>query len=697
MLFDQIKTKVTINKDYMESKNLCDRFTEEDLDTIGGMVKMGYEQDKASRQKWENRNEAGLDLAMQIQKEKSYPWPNCSNVIFPLVTIAAMQFSARSYSNIIQGTEVVQYRVIGEDSNGKLRAHADRVSKHMSWQVLEEDTAWEEQHDRLLMNLGITGTNFIKTYYDPAVGHNASELVMARDFVLDYWAKSVDSCARKTQIVHFYRNEIYGNCKSGVFRDVLKEEWYSNLPPVPDRWHEQENRQGVDAPVYADENTPFKALEQHCLFDFDKDGYAEPYIITVEHETGHVLRIVARFDREEDIERNARQEIIRIRAMEYFTKYSFIPAPDGGIYDVGFGVLLGPLNEAVNSGINQLLDNGHMQNCMGGFLGRGAKIRGGVYTVAPWEWKRVDSTGDDLRKSMVPFPDRQPSAVMFQLLSLLIEYTGYISGAENQMIGKNPGQNTPAETSRNTLEQGMQIYGMIFKRVWRSMKEEFKKLHRLNAIYLASKTSFGRNNMVVLAEDYKSNPDLVVPVADPNIASPQMRVAQATAVREAAHMVPGYDVKEAELRWLRALQVQGIETLYPGADKVSPLPNPKVQVEQMKLQGKQMEIEHQKWEFAHEMLNQRKLNDAQIEKLRAEAAKILSEVGVDRAGLQMTAFQAAIDGLEKHNEQMNERLKTLMSGGSTGGDGEGNTDGGGAKVPGVEINVHNEGGSQSTE
>ena len=133
MLFDQIKTKVTINKDYMESKNLCDRFTEEDLDTIGGMVKMGYEQDKASRQKWEKRNEAGLDLAMQIQKEKSYPWPNCSNVIFPLVTIAAMQFSARSYSNIIQGTEVVQYRVIGEDSNGKLRAHADRVSKHMSW------------------------------------------------------------------------------------------------------------------------------------------------------------------------------------------------------------------------------------------------------------------------------------------------------------------------------------------------------------------------------------------------------------------------------------------------------------------------------------------------------------------------------------------------------------------------------------
>ena len=36
----------------------------------------------------------------------------------------------------------------------------------------------------------------------------------------------------------------------------------------------------------------------------------------------------------EDVERNERGEIIRIRATEYYTKYGFIPSPDGGVYDI---------------------------------------------------------------------------------------------------------------------------------------------------------------------------------------------------------------------------------------------------------------------------------------------------------------------------------------------------------------------------
>jgi hypothetical protein len=39
------------------------------------------------------------DINMQIQKDKNFPWPGCSNVIFPLITIASLQFSARSYTN----------------------------------------------------------------------------------------------------------------------------------------------------------------------------------------------------------------------------------------------------------------------------------------------------------------------------------------------------------------------------------------------------------------------------------------------------------------------------------------------------------------------------------------------------------------------------------------------------------------------
>ncbi len=212
-------------------------------------------------------------------------------------------------------------------------------------------------------------------------------------------------------------------------------------------------------------------------------------------------------------------KIISIKPTNYFTKFSFIPSPDGGIYDLGFGTFLGPINEAVSTGVNQLLDMGTMQNSIGGFLGRGAKIRGGIYTMAPWEWKRVDSTGDDLQKSLVPYPTRQPLDVTLKLIGLLIDYANRIAGTVETQVGENPGQNTPAETARTTNENGMQMFNMIFKRVWRSLKEEFKKLYGLNAMYLRTHQTFGPNSEMVMREDYIGDPDQIAPVANPAVTS----------------------------------------------------------------------------------------------------------------------------------------------------------------------------------
>lgn len=658
-----LDAKLFIDKGLIESPNLCDRFEKDDLEKIGAWAVQGYDRDKSSREKWEKRMDAGMDLAMQIQKDKNFPWTGCSNVIFPLVTIAALQFSATSYGNIIQGTDVVKYRVIGDDPQGELRARGDRIATHMSWQVLEEDESWEEQHDRLLINLGIVGTSFIKSYYDGSLGHNVSELVQARDFVLNYWAKSVEKCPRKTQVIEKFRNDIYEAVQSGIYRDVLDEEWYNSTPSTQAVNPNVEKRSGL-MEVGTDEDTPFQFLEQHRLLDLDKDGYGEPYIVTVDRASGTVLRIVARFDKESDVERKAAYggnpgKIIRITPTEYYTKFTFIPAPDGGVYDLGFGTLLGPLNESVNSGINQLLDAGTMANSNGGFLGRGAKIRGGVYTMAPWEWKRVDSTGDDLRKSMVQLPIREPSAVMFQLISLIIQYTDRVAGTVDQMVGENPGQNTPAETSRNMTEQGMKVYKMIFKRVWRSLKGEFKKLHHLNATYLPQSKRFGSGNGKILLEDYRSNPDLVIPSADPNITSDSLRVAQAQMVREAAHSVPGYNIPEVEKRFLKALRIDGVDQVYPGADKVPPLPNPKMAVEQAKMEGVKMKLAWEKEKLMTTLQSEGGKVQAKIRLMEAEIMQIAQGVTNDQSAAKILQFEKMISIMKDHNEMIDNRLKTL--------------------------------------
>jgi chaperonin GroES len=700
-------TKITINRQVAQEPDLCEYFTgergQEDLDTLGSWVLQGYERDKLSRMKWERRTSAAMDLAMQIQKEKTFPWPNCANVTFPLVTIASLQFSCRSYPNLISGSEVFKYRTLGKDPDQRMRERADRIGKHLSWHVLEEDVGWEEQHDRLLINLGIVGCNFIKTYYSPKHRYSVSELVMARDFVLDYYAKSVEECARKTQVLSMYRNDLYEKMVSGVYRNQLEETWFNSPAPreVEVQTDEADNRRGLYNTGDLDDDSPYQILEQHR--NLDKDGYAEPYIVTIEKSSAKVIKLSARWEREEDVDKSdfpgMQGRIKKIRSTEYFTKYGFIPSPDGGVYDVGFGTLLGPINESVNSGINQILDNGTMMNSNGGFLARGVKIRGGVYTMAPWEWKRVDSSGADLKNSMVPFPVRESGTVMFQLLGLLIEYADRLAGATDPMVGVNPGQNTPAETSRNMTEQGMQVYKGIFKRVWRSMKEEAKKLHKLQALYLPASKTFGNADAYITQEDYRTNPDLIVPCADPNIVSDGMRLTQAQALRQSAHEVNGYSQENVERNWLRALKVDEIDHFYPGPDKVPPLPNAKMQVEQGKMAIAKMKIDFEKAKFVAELRATASKTQAEVVKLYAEVTQLLAQTEDTKTQTKIAAFSTIVESLETAHNMMMSRAEALekTSESGEGKDGEGGAVGGMAGAsgqPGVLPQVSGQGPGQ---
>lgn len=656
----QIK-HIKLDRKAIASPNLCDRFDQTDLDTIGAWVHEGYLRDKQSRQKWERRTQAAMDLALQVYKDKTFPWPNSSNVAFPLITIAALQFHSRAYPAIISGTDVVKCRVIGDDPDGAKTDRASRISTFMSWQCLEQDCSWEEQKDRLLFNLPIVGQVFTKSYYDAGKGYKVDETVLAQDFVIDYYAKSVEDCPRKTHVIPFFRNDIYSGVKSGIFKDVLAENWYQQPPSNQNQdvaQAKRDNRLGKTPPA-GDATTPFVLLEQHVNMDLDGDGYAEPYIITVEETSQTVVRIVTGFDRWEDIQFNAKNEIIKIDRMEYFTGYSFIPSPDGGIYGIGFGVLLGPLNESVNSIINQLIDCGTMQVTKGGFLGRGAKIRGGTYSFAPFEWKRVDSTGDDLRKNIVPLEVGEPSQVMFSLLSLLINYVNRIAGTTDPMVGENPGQNTPAENMRTMVEQGAKIYSAVFKRVWRSMKKEFKKDYILNGLFLSVKSAYKKNTFA-LREDFLGNPDDIAPAADPNITSEQMAIAQAMQLKQLAATTPGYNQDAVERRVLQSLKIDNIEQIYPGVEKTGAPKDPKLQIAEMKTQVEMAKLQQAQAQFAASLMEEQRMNNAEIVKIQADI-QIAQQTAIgDEGDREIGRMNAMLGMMKTRNDALNTRIDAAL-------------------------------------
>jgi chaperonin GroES len=666
----RLDNKITLNRATITSPNLTDEFSDEDLKKLGAECLAGYKRDEESRQPWLRRNEAGMDLALQVQKDKTFPWPGCSNVAFPLVTIGALQFHARAYPALLDGPDIVKMAVAGPEDEATV-ARCDRVASHMSWQLLYEDKCWEEQEDKAILNVSIVGCCFKKTYRRAVSQGNVSELVLAKNLVLDYWAKSVEECPRKTHIIPMFRNDIYEGVARGIYRDVLEEAWYQSAPPLraSRARTEQDNRQGINPPP-PDETAPFTILEQHVDVDLDQDGYAEPYIITLEESTGTVLRIVTRFDSEDAIERKSPAgRIIRIQPREYFTKKSFIPSPDGGIYDIGFGVFLGPLNEAVNSLVNMLLDCGTLQTTGGGFLARGAKIRGGTYNFSPFEWKRVDSTGDDLRKSIFPLPVNTPSDVLFQLLSLLINYASRVSGTTDITVGENPGQNTPAQTTQTMVEMGQKIYTAIFKRLWRSSKAEFEKLYKLNQMYLMPGKRYPGG--ATLADYRDDEVYAVCPVADPHATSESMQIQRALALREAAKGTPGYNVDLVERKFLTALRVEDVKAVFPGTQGKPPPEDPKITLEKLKVQGKlqlqqnemamaQAELQSEQQLEAIRLMEERRVNNAKIIELMAKAEESSANAQSEQAYAQIGLINAQISAAQSDNDRISGRLDQLF-------------------------------------
>lgn len=656
----------------MESHNIAEKLSDKELSDLGMDIHRAFENDLNSRSEWDKRNEEAMKLALQIKENKSFPWIGASNVKFPLITIAALQYHARAYPVLVGSDTPVKCKVIGEDPTGEKVARARRVENHMSFQVIEEDEDWESEFDKVLITQPILGCSFKKSYFDPVKGHNESEYVLPKDLVVNYWTKSLDTASRITHVLYMSKNDVYERVTRGLWcpmEEMLPGDIiHTKLGTVQDK------SQGLQAPEKIDSSTPYEILEHHCFLDLDHDGYAEPYIVFMRRDTKQVLRIVARFF-PEGVKKNSKGRILSIEAEKYFTKFPFIPSPDGGFYDLGFGVLLGPLNESINTLINQLIDAGTMATTAGGFLSRGIKIRGGNYSFAPLEWKHVESTGDDLRKGIMPLPVREPSQVLFTLLDLLINYGERIGGSVDVLSGISPGQNTPAETSRNSVEQGMKIFSGIFKRTYRATRDEFRKLYRLNQLYITETqyyTDSQDNHGTILVEDYIGDASAIRPAADPHVISDSQRLQQAEMLAQRAMATPGYDRYEIEKMYMRALKIPNIDQLYPDPKGPKAIPAPlnpmtaKLEVEKLKLEGVKLKAQSDMKKAVMAAMAEYDVNRAKIHQLEAQAVLAYAQAEGVGKGHEIALLEAQIgaakegqNGLLKYMEIMQKASESL--------------------------------------
>jgi chaperonin GroES len=617
---------------WLAMKNVADEMTEEQRDHLSADAKREFTLDDETRAEWKTKYKDWLNFALQVSDPKTYPWPNASNVIFPLITVAALQFNARAYPAIVQGRNVVKGTVIGDDRGvpapatvpspqpppgagpgspgsqppgpqggggagtpppqippgviqgtpppapgpgapppgavspglgapqpaaggaqpppqgapspwlvppGLKQARADRIGRHMSWQLLTEMPEWEGQTDRLLIVVAIAGTMFRKNYYDPGADRNVSETVDALRVCVNYKAKSFEVAPRVTEEIDLYPWEIESNIRAGL-------------------WLDQDYGHNND--VHDDPQAPVTFCEQQRRWDLDGDGYAEPLIVTFARDSGRLARVVPLFD-EDGIIATPDGEIQKITPIRIMTKYGFIPNPDGGVYDIGFGHLLYPLNAAINTTINQMFDAGHLQNAGGGFIGGGMSVNAGSIRFTVGEYKVVNTPGQALRQNIVPLEFPGPNAVLLQLMQFLVEAAKEIASINDVLSGELPGANVPGILGLAVIQQGLKVFNAIFKRIHRSLRGDFEQLFRLNRRHLPDEAGYaiGSEYFEVTRADYEEGAG-VEPVSDPDMVTDAQQMAQANFLSQFLPD-PFFDGREIRLRMLNAAAVPSIDKL----------------------------------------------------------------------------------------------------------------------------------------
>lgn len=609
---------------FMDMDNIATELTEDEIGKISSECKKGYEDDKGSRAEWEADIDGIHKILKQANETKTYPWPGASNIQYPLILSAILQFNARAYPTLLNNNDVVKFSTFGEDPDGVKEERATRLSEALNHQLLEDMENWQGDMDQILMTLPADGCVFRKIWFDPMVEKVESEVVYALDLIVSNDAKDLKSAPRISQ-------------KFGLFPYEVRER--ENLEYfLEDEYRTEEDKADKDEDAVT-------FIEQHCRLDLDEDGYKEPYIVTFNEDDGRIVRIVANFQIGDIKADTDTGEIGMIRPNKSFVMYKFFPSVDGSFYPPGLGELLKPINNSVTTLINQLIDSGKLANTGGGFIGNGFRIKSGALRFTPGEWKKVDVGGGSMRDNIMPLPVQQPSAVLFSLLGLLIDAGKEIASIQDVMTGGGD-TNAPVGTTLALIEQGTKVYSAVMKRCYRSLKEEIKLIYKLDK-------DFGsEEEYQELLDDPEASFDNdfnlagydVAPGADPAMITDMQKAAKAEFLL--GQIIPP-PLKNAEV-WVESMTIMGIED---AEEMLAPPPEgPPIEVQ---LEMKKIEIEERKVAIQEKQLGI-DVNTSFYDNMKtvAETGKTVAEMDAIGGGPDGIAETAIITkGLESNVRQ----------------------------------------------
>ena len=627
--------------------NLAEELDNQEVLNIGKSLIKAFEDDKASRKDWEDQYSKGLKMLGVVVEDRQDPFPGASGVHHPLMSEAATQFQARAISEMFPAGGPVKTQIVGKQSDKKLE-QAQRVQDFMNYQVTNQITDYFNELDQLLYYLALAGSAFKKIYFDNSLDRICSKFVPADQFVISMENTDLETAERYTQVMKQTTNEIKRKQIEGFYRDV----------PVSQNQGGQSTADVVEKTLQKLEGmTPSMAdkihtiLEIHADLDLgeDESGLALPYIVTVDYESGQTLAI----------RRNWKEEDPLKKKRTYFIHYKYLPGL--GFYGSGLIQSIGGLQHASTGALRALLDSAAFANLNGGFKAKGARIEGGDITVSPGEWVDVEAYGDDLRKSFIPLPFKEPSPTLLQLLGVLTESGRRFASIADAMVGQSAGSG-PVGTTIALIEQGSKVFSAIHKRLHQAQGREFKLIYELNGEYLDDEYPYDviGERKTIRRKDFDQAVD-VVPVSDPNIFSQAQRIALAQTGLQLAQQAPNIiDTKEAYRRFLQSLNIPDYQDLII-EDEETPRRDP-VSENMALLNGKPIKVFEDQDHAAHIAVHQQFMMDPRFGG-NPQAKEVLyplmmAHLGQHMAYLYQQQMQAQVpEGVPTSTGEINKELR----------------------------------------
>jgi hypothetical protein len=598
-----------VQKDSEHEDNLAEELTESDLSVLAERILLGIEQDLQTRTAWLENMSAGLSLlGLEIKNPRgaaasgAAPAEGTSTVDHPLLLEAVLRFQANARGELLPADGPVKVRNDGE-GNALADALATALEKDLNRYLTKTATEYYPDTDRMLLMLGFSGISFKKGYHDPIKRRPVIASIDAADLIVSNAATDLEGAGRVTHRIMMRPSVLKRMQLLGAYRNIDLP--VPGLPANKDAVDTKIDQiQGIAAPTSVEPADQERELyECYCeievpgfehTLDGEETGLPLPYKVVIDKDARRILEIRRNWD-EDDLYCMPRNRIIA---------YVFIPGL--GFYGIGLLNILGNATKAVTAAWRLMLDSGMYSNFPGFlYLKSLSKQLSNQFRIPPGGGMPIDTTGADIRASIMPLPYKDPSAVFIQLIDNVVETAQRVGGTTEMQVGEGR-QDAPVGTTLAMIEQATKLISAVHKRMLWAQGQEFDMLKGLlmedpEALWrhnkkksMVLKTLLRLSGQQPLVDAQKDAEERhremflaaladceLVPRADPNTSSQTERYLKAVALRQLAMSNQSMDLNAVDKRALQVMGIDDADTLFkpPAAPGAEP-PNPEAMTAQ---------------------------------------------------------------------------------------------------------------------